>query len=112
MLCTGKLAHELMDERDRTDARAAVVRLEQLYPWPEQELLEVLAAYPDSAEIWWVQEEPENMGAWTFVLSRLRPVLGGRFLHHRARESSASPATGSVKVHDDEQRALVADALA
>ncbi len=112
VLCSGKLAHELMDERDRLGTAVAVVRVEQLYPWPEQELLEVLATYPGTAEIWWAQEEPENMGPWTFVLSRLSPALGGRFLHHRARESSASPATGSVKVHDDEQRALIADALA
>ena len=63
----GKIGHELMDERDRADAPVAVVRVEQLYPWPEAELLAVLDRYPERHEVWWVQEEPANMGAWTFV---------------------------------------------
>ncbi|MET0627961.1 MAG: multifunctional oxoglutarate decarboxylase/oxoglutarate dehydrogenase thiamine pyrophosphate-binding subunit/dihydrolipoyllysine-residue succinyltransferase subunit, partial [Acidimicrobiia bacterium] len=113
LVCTGKIAHELMDERDTRGAPVAVVRVEQLYPWPEQELLAVLETYPALREVWWVQEEPENMGAWTFVFSRLSPELEGRAtLHHLARDSSASPASGSVKVHDREQRDLLAAAFA
>jgi 2-oxoglutarate dehydrogenase E1 component len=111
VVCTGKIAHELMDERDARGAPIAVVRVEQLYPWPEQELLDVLHTYPDTAEVWWVQEEPENMGAWTFVLSRLGPVLRGHELHHVARDSSGSPASGSLTVHEREQRAIVDAAL-
>jgi multifunctional 2-oxoglutarate metabolism enzyme len=112
LLCTGKLAHELMGARDERGAPIAVVRVEQLYPWPEQELLAVLDTYPGVDEVWWVQEEPENMGAWNFVLSRLNPVLEGRApLHHVARASSASPASGSVRIHDHEQRELLAAAL-
>ncbi|MFI5046962.1 MAG: multifunctional oxoglutarate decarboxylase/oxoglutarate dehydrogenase thiamine pyrophosphate-binding subunit/dihydrolipoyllysine-residue succinyltransferase subunit [Acidimicrobiia bacterium] len=111
LVCTGKLAHELMDERDARGAVAAIVRVEQLYPWPEQELLDVLDAYPNARDLWWVQEEPENMGAWTFVFSRLSPVLRGRELHHVARASSASPASGSVTVHEREQRAILDAAL-
>ncbi|HEX5585980.1 MAG TPA: multifunctional oxoglutarate decarboxylase/oxoglutarate dehydrogenase thiamine pyrophosphate-binding subunit/dihydrolipoyllysine-residue succinyltransferase subunit [Acidimicrobiia bacterium] len=113
LVCTGKIAHELMDERDARGAPVAIVRVEQLYPWPENELLAVLDTYPALREVWWVQEEPENMGAWTFVFSRLSPALEGRAsLHHLARDSSASPASGSVKVHDREQRELLAAAFA
>jgi len=113
LLCAGKLAHELMDARDEAGAPVAVVRVEQLYPWPEQELLTVLDTYPGVDEVWWVQEEPENMGAWNFVFNRLGPALERRArLHHLARASSASPAAGSLKVHDREQRGLIAAALA
>jgi len=111
LVCTGKLSHELMDERDERSASVAVVRVEQLYPWPEQELLAVLDAYPNAREVWWVQEEPENMGAWTFVFNRLSPALHGRELHHVARDSSASPASGSLTVHEREQRAIFDAAL-
>ena len=113
LLCTGKIAHELMDERDKRGAAAAVVRVEQLYPWPEQELLSVLDAYPNAREVCWVQEEPENMGAWTFVFTRLSAALQGRAeLNVVARASSASPASGSAKVHDREQREIFDAAFA
>ena len=94
-----------MDERDARGAPAAVVRVEQLYPWPEAELFAVLDRYPDAKQVWWVQEEPENMGAWTYVHSRLHRVLRERAkLKHVARAPSASPASGSSKVHDAEQQ--------
>jgi 2-oxoglutarate dehydrogenase complex dehydrogenase (E1) component-like enzyme len=113
VLCTGKLAHELMDERDKSGAPVAVVRIEQLYPWPEVELVDVLARYPNASELWWVQEEPGNMGAWGFVHGRLLRVARGRNaeLRHVARKASASPASGSMKVHEREQADLVALAL-
>jgi multifunctional 2-oxoglutarate metabolism enzyme len=112
IVCTGKLAHELMDERDARSAPVAVVRVEQLYPWPEKLVASTLNGYPNMSEVWWVQEEPENMGAWTFVSERLRRVLGDRIpLRHLARDASASPASGSTKVHDREQRELVSAAL-
>jgi 2-oxoglutarate dehydrogenase E1 component len=110
VLCTGKLAHELMDERDKSGAPVAVVRIEQLYPWPEVELVDVLARYPNASELWWVQEEPGNMGAWGFVHGRLLRVARGRNaeLRHVARKASASPASGSMKVHEREQADLIA----
>jgi 2-oxoglutarate dehydrogenase E1 component len=112
LLCTGKVAHELMDERDARSAPVAVVRVEQLYPWPAKAIARTLSGYPNASEVWWVQEEPENMGAWTFVSERLRRVLGGRIpLRHLARDASASPASGSTKVHDREQRELVSTAV-
>ncbi|HUV10090.1 MAG TPA: thiamine pyrophosphate-dependent enzyme, partial [Acidimicrobiia bacterium] len=113
LLCTGKLAHELMDARDASGAQVAVVRVEQLYPWPEPELVEVLAGYPNATEVWWVQEEPANMGAWNYVHGKLlhltRPI--GADLRHIARRASPSPATGSHTVHEREQAELLTTAL-
>jgi len=113
VLCTGKIGHELMDERDAVGAPAAVVRIEQLYPWPQEELFAILDRYPAASQVWWVQEEPENMGAWTYVHNRLHRVLRDRAkLKHVARAASASPASGSSKVHDAEQRHLLEAAFA
>jgi 2-oxoglutarate dehydrogenase E1 component len=112
LVATGKIAHELMDERDARKAPVAVVRLEQLYPWPASRLLAALDGYPNAREVWWVQEEPSNMGAWTFVHERLGNLLRDRAdLHCVARAASASPASGSTKVHDREQRALLESAF-
>jgi 2-oxoglutarate dehydrogenase complex dehydrogenase (E1) component-like enzyme len=112
IVCTGKVAHELMDERDARSAPVAIVRVEQLYPWPDGLVAHALAGYPNATDVWWVQEEPENMGAWTFVSDRLRGLLGERTrLRHLAREASASPASGSTKVHDREQRELLVTAM-
>ncbi len=108
LVCTGKVGHELMDERDARHAPVAILRVEQLYPWPEARLMAALDAYPNAREVWWVQEEPSNMGAWTFVHERLHRVLRDRAeLRHLARAASASPASGSTKVHDREQRELL-----
>jgi 2-oxoglutarate dehydrogenase complex dehydrogenase (E1) component-like enzyme len=111
LLCTGKIAHELRAERDARRAAAAVVRVEELYPFPAADLSAALAAYPASVELRWVQEEPENMGAWNFVRGEMvdrirRPVAVA------ARERSASPATGSASVHETEQRQLLDRAFA
>jgi 2-oxoglutarate dehydrogenase E1 component len=112
LLCTGKVAHELLERRDAMAARVAVVRVEQLYPWPETELRRLLDRYGSAAEVWWVQEEPANMGAWNFVQGRLRRLVGERAEVGRvARAASASPATGSGSVHDGEQEKLLTGAL-
>jgi 2-oxoglutarate dehydrogenase complex dehydrogenase (E1) component-like enzyme len=113
ILCTGKIAHELMDERDARSAPAAVVRIEELYPWPEAQLFALLDRYPDAKQVWWVQEEPANMGAWNYIHIRLHRVLRDRAkLKHVARAPSASPASGSSKVHDAEQQRVLAAAFA
>ncbi len=113
ILCTGKIAHELMDERDARGAPAAIVRIEQLYPWPEGDLFAILDQYPDANQVWWVQEEPANMGAWNYIHLRLHRVLRDRAkLKHVTRAPSASPASGSSKVHDAEQQRLLAAAFA
>jgi 2-oxoglutarate dehydrogenase E1 component len=112
LLCTGKVAHELMDKRDELRAPAAVVRVEQLYPWPEDEILTTVTSYPNAHEVWWVQEEPVNMSAWNFAHARLARALRDRAeLRHVAREASASPATGSQTIHEREQRQLLTAAF-
>ena len=94
----------------------ALVRLEQLYPFPLEALAAALARYPESAELVWAQEEPRNMGAWRFVreefLDRASGVANGRVPRYIGREASASPAPGSLKAHAEEQEAIVEAALA
>jgi len=108
LICTGKIAHELRRERQKQEAAAtAIVALEQLYPFPEQELRGELDRHPDAREIVWVQEEPANMGALFYVLPWLERVAQGRPVRSVKRSASASPATGSAKAHELEQRTLL-----
>jgi 2-oxoglutarate dehydrogenase complex dehydrogenase (E1) component-like enzyme len=113
LLCSGKVYYDLAAERDRRPgAPVAVARLERLYPFPTGELARVLDKHP-AAEIVWVQEEAENMGAAAFAAPRLRALVGAkRALSVVSRAASPSPATGSARVHAEEQRALVAKAFA
>ena len=111
VLCTGKLGHELIERRNKENAPVAVLRLEQLYPFPGAELQRALEAYPET-ELVWAQEEPENMGAWVFVDDHLRRELGGDSgIRHVARRESGSPAGGSQTIHDREQDDLITEAL-
>ncbi len=108
LLCTGKIGWQLIEARDERNAPVAVVRVEQLYPFPKDQILDILARYPNATEIKWVQEEPENMGAWTFIYRHLSRALPDRFsLDYVARPESASPATGSARVHQQEQQELI-----
>ena len=108
LMCSGKVAFDLMDARAERGAPVAVVRVEQLYPFPEDQLLEVCDRYPNASEVRWVQEEPENMGAWIFMFRRLSQCLPDRLtLTHAARPEGASPATGSTTLHEQEQRELL-----
>ncbi|MFZ9401801.1 MAG: multifunctional oxoglutarate decarboxylase/oxoglutarate dehydrogenase thiamine pyrophosphate-binding subunit/dihydrolipoyllysine-residue succinyltransferase subunit [Ilumatobacteraceae bacterium] len=103
VLCSGKVAWDAMSERTKRGAAVAVVRVEQLYPFPEAQINDVLTRYPNAKEVLWLQEEPENMGAWQFVehiIWRLKDR--GYDLRHVARVESGSPATGSKAVHDQE----------
>ncbi|MFP5318060.1 MAG: multifunctional oxoglutarate decarboxylase/oxoglutarate dehydrogenase thiamine pyrophosphate-binding subunit/dihydrolipoyllysine-residue succinyltransferase subunit [Acidimicrobiia bacterium] len=112
VLASGKVAYDAMAERDRSGAPVAVVRVEQLYPWPEAALLETLERYPSATEAVWLQEEPENMGPWRFVHERLHRLLRDRLqLRHVSRAAAPSPATGSQTVHATEQRVLVERAV-
>jgi 2-oxoglutarate dehydrogenase E1 component len=112
LLCTGKIGHELKRERDRREQQGAtaVVFLDQLYPFPEEEVAAELARHPE-AQILWVQEEPANMGALFFVLPHLQR-LAGRPVRTIKRSASGSPATGSAKAHSLEQKALLTLAFA
>jgi 2-oxoglutarate dehydrogenase E1 component len=112
LLCTGKIGHELRTERrKKKDSSTAIVFLEQLYPFPEKELEGIFGQYRSAREIVWVQEEPANMGALFYVLPRLRRIAGERPVLSIKRSASASPATGSAKAHEVEQKTLVTLAL-
>jgi 2-oxoglutarate dehydrogenase E1 component len=110
VFCSGKFGHELIARRDAEAAPAAIVRLEQLYPWPREAIASVLARYPD-ADVVWAQEEPGNMGARYFARRRIEEIAGGRPVGVVARPESPSPASGSSTVHDAEQSALLDAAL-
>src|SRR5271170_1740955 len=108
LVCTGKIGHELQAERKkRKDNSTAIVFLEQLYPFPDKELSAEFARHGESGEIVWVQEEPANMGALFNMLPRLQRIAGNRHVLSVKRSSSASPATGSTKAHEVEQKTLL-----
>jgi 2-oxoglutarate dehydrogenase E1 component len=117
VLCSGKVYYDLLAERRQAGVKdVAIVRIEQLYPFPARALAAQLARYPN-AEVAWCQEEPENMGAWHFVDRRIEAVLatvGGAAKRPKfvGRREAASPATGLARTHAAEQKALVAAALA
>ena len=109
LLCTGKIGHELRDERKkREDTSTAIVFVEQMYPFPEAELIEELERHSSARDIVWVQEEPANMGAMFYMLPRLRHIAGERPVLSVKRSASASPSTGSAKAHEMEQNTLLA----
>ena len=109
LLCTGKIGHELaMERKRRQDSSTAIVFLEQIYPFPEKDLETVLREYSSAHDFVWVQEEPANMGALNFVMPRLESVLRGHAVRSVKRSASASPATGSAKAHEMEQKTLLA----
>jgi 2-oxoglutarate decarboxylase len=114
-LCSGKVYYDLLEGREaerRSDV--ALLRLEQLFPFPSDELGEALGRFPAEAELVWVQEEPRNMGAWRFVRESVLDGLveiGGRPLRYVGRAPSAAPAPGSLRIHLAEQEALVREAL-
>ena len=111
LLCTGKIAHELRIERKKRKGTApAILSLEQLYPFPEQDIRSALTRYKNASEFIWVQEEPENMGALSFVAPRLKRILGPK-LRSIKRAANATPATGSTKAHELEQKTLIDLAL-
>jgi 2-oxoglutarate dehydrogenase E1 component len=116
VLCSGKLAYDLIEARDKAgDTATEIVRVEQLYPFPSEPLIKRLKALPDLEELVWAQEESRNNGAWFFVEPLLEAGLNeaGLLLRPRyaGRDASASPATGLAKRHAAEQAALIASAL-
>jgi 2-oxoglutarate dehydrogenase E1 component len=108
LICTGKIGHELRAERKkRKDTSTAIVFLEQMYPFPEKELVTECDRHGRANDIVWVQEEPANMGALFNMLPRLRRIAGDRPVLSVKRSSGASPATGSAKAHEVEQKTLL-----
>ena len=112
LVCTGKIGHNLRVERaKRKDFSVGIIFIEQLYPWPEAELQAALDQHPEAQEIVWVQEEPANMGAFTYVMPELRRLAGDRTVLSVKRSANASPATGSAKAHEIEEKTLINLAL-
>ncbi|PWT88625.1 MAG: multifunctional oxoglutarate decarboxylase/oxoglutarate dehydrogenase thiamine pyrophosphate-binding subunit/dihydrolipoyllysine-residue succinyltransferase subunit [Blastocatellia bacterium] len=113
VLCSGKLYYDLNEARKKTDdRRVAIVRLEQFYPFPVTALQEIFSRYSNSKELAWAQEEPRNMGGWTFMEERLEKLISvcerPRYI---GRTASASPSTGSYSLHQKEQAQIVSEAL-
>jgi 2-oxoglutarate dehydrogenase E1 component len=120
LLCTGKIYYDLVNERTtRARKDVAVVRVEQVYPWPAPQLKAILARYKNAKQYIWVQEEPRNMGAWGFVFGMWSggldtfgaQAVGGKPLSYAGRDAGASPAVGSPKIHEKEQKALLEKAF-
>jgi 2-oxoglutarate dehydrogenase E1 component len=114
LFCSGKVYFDLVgarEERGRTDV--AIVRVAQMYPFPQSQLESLLARYPSNAEVYWVQEEPRNQGAWRFMHESFQPLLDStkRTLFCAGRPEGASPSAGSLKRHEQEQADLINDAF-
>jgi len=113
VLCSGKVAVDLLtSEQRKTNSNVAIARLEQLYPFPEAAVRDVMARYPKLREVCWVQEEPENMGAWEFVRPLLEQLIDKRWpLRYIGRARNSSPSEGSSSWHAVNQRAIVEQAF-
>jgi 2-oxoglutarate dehydrogenase E1 component len=113
ILCSGKIYTELVaSEAREEDDVTAVARIELLYPFPEEEVKAVLSGYPNVQEIVWVQEEPQNMGAWTFVEPRLRELVDGELpVRYVGKPARPSPAQGSAWFHKGEHARMVREAF-
>jgi 2-oxoglutarate dehydrogenase E1 component len=118
VLCSGKVYYDLVARRGELglDDVVALIRLEQLAPFPERVLAEQLARYPKDARVIWCQEEPANMGAWTFLAPRIEAVLQSVAMAHTrpayaGRRAAASPATGLYQQHVREQATLIEQAI-
>ena len=111
ILCSGKVYYDLLNYRaEHKIDNVALVRIEQLYPLAETKLRSTLKPFPATATLVWCQEEPQNMGAWTFIEPRLRKLFG-REIAYAGRKASASPAVGALAIHKRDQDALVTEAF-
>jgi 2-oxoglutarate dehydrogenase E1 component len=112
ILCSGKIFTEIAGSEYREEAvDTAIARIELLYPFPDDRIKEILDGYPNLREILWVQEEPQNMGAWTFVAPRLRALTGDLPVLYVGKPPRPSPAQGSAKFHKQEHAGIVRDAF-
>ena len=112
ILCSGKVAIDLLTSPARAETRGvAVCRVEQLYPLPVRDMLGAIERYPGLEDVFWVQEEPENMGMWEFVRPLLEGLVGTKRFAVLARPRSSSPAEGSASRHAQHQARLIAQAF-
>jgi 2-oxoglutarate dehydrogenase E1 component len=110
LMCSGQVYYDLLAAREeRKGGNVAIVRLEQMYPFPAADVRDILARYSEMADVVWVEEEPRNMGGWRFVQEQIQPILepSGRAIRYVGRAASASPATGSLKRHQQEVAELL-----
>jgi 2-oxoglutarate dehydrogenase E1 component len=111
LFCTGKIYYDLAAKREKTKAvQAAIIRVEQLYPLPVKEIEEILVKYKKAGGKYWVQEEPQNRGAWTFIKYQFENVFNEKLIYI-GRKPSASPATGSLAIFKIEQEGILESAL-
>jgi 2-oxoglutarate dehydrogenase E1 component len=113
VFCSGRVYFDLLEQRDRRDLRdVAVVRIEQLYPFPTDEYAAIIGRYSAAREIVWCQEEPQNQGAWYQIRHRLQEPLSAKdVLLYAGRAPAAAPATGIYQMHEEQQKGLVRAAL-
>ena len=113
VICTGKVYYDLLQaRRSRNLEQVAIIRIEQLYPFPKEQFNSVISSYPNVEKYVWCQEEPQNQGAWDQIKHRFHALLDSRIpLIYVGRRSAAAPATGYFRVHQEEQEKLVDDAL-
>ena len=113
ILCSGKVYYDLKDavEKEKKE-KITIARLEQLYPFPKEDISELFAKFSNAKQVVWAQEEPRNQGAWYFVREKMEGVLPSKSsLQYAGRKESPSPAAGMVKIHQKEQQELVAEAI-
>ena len=111
LFCSGKIYYQLLQRRNElTESNKAILRLEQFYPFPAKQIETMLKPYKKVKVFTWVQEEPENMGGWSFVRHRIEKITGQK-LHYVGRMPSASPATGFPAIYKKQQEAISNEAL-
>ena len=109
VLCSGHFYYDLLSSRlkEKMEQEVALIRIEQLYPLNRDKLKRIISSYPSVSNIIWAQEEPSNMGAYRYIAPYIQDLCGKSQLDFVARETSASPATGSHKRHDSELKTLI-----
>jgi 2-oxoglutarate dehydrogenase E1 component len=114
LFCSGKVYYDLRKAVDtEKKENIAIIRVEQLYPFPEKQIKQMISTYTKAKKFVWVQEEPKNQGAWTFIRDRIEGLIPeNKRLHYAGRSEFPSPACGHVVTHLKEQAELVKDALA
>jgi 2-oxoglutarate dehydrogenase E1 component len=113
VFCTGKIFYEMLEATSTApEGEVALVRIEQLYPFPAKKVEAIINRYKNLSEVLWVQEEPQNMGAWTFVRPRLEAILQDpKKLRYVGRRDSGTTAEGSTKAHTTEQARIINEAI-
>lgn len=110
VFCTGKVYYDLLERRQE---HVALVRVDELYPWPHKHIADIVDLYPEIEEVVWVQEEPKNMGAWSYVSPQLRVSTGNALIvRYVGRGERASPAEGYAETHKVEQERIVSETVA